>query len=247
MNTGMQDAYNLAWKLALVETKVGKESPLLHSYTTERGAVGDMVLRNAATMTRVATLRNPFAQFMRNTVAGLAGMIPAFEHAMGRGLSELDIHYANSPLNMDSDGGHQHKHWKPGERLPDSALVDPRTGNPMNLLTAIRGTGFELLLVAASPSSVDSPLFAELTQRASATHPDLIRVWSITPSRSEIDEIASGRNVLLDPEQNLLKQSGATEDVMILVRPDRYLALVARVDLDLLMRYLDRILVPTPL
>src|SRR5262249_1437619 len=59
MNTGMQDAWNLAWKLALVQSGRGRPAPLLDSYGRERGAVGEMVLRQAAGMTRAATLRNP--------------------------------------------------------------------------------------------------------------------------------------------------------------------------------------------
>jgi hypothetical protein len=42
MNTGMQDAFNLAWKVALVQKGLGQSSPLLASYTTERSAVGEM-------------------------------------------------------------------------------------------------------------------------------------------------------------------------------------------------------------
>ncbi len=41
MNTGMQDAFNLAWKLALIERGAGQAEPLLQSYSIERSAVGD--------------------------------------------------------------------------------------------------------------------------------------------------------------------------------------------------------------
>ena len=58
MNTGMQDAFNLAWKLNLVIKGIAKPS-LLDSYSTERSAVGDMVLRNAGRMTEAAIARNP--------------------------------------------------------------------------------------------------------------------------------------------------------------------------------------------
>ena len=53
MNTGMQDAFNLAWKLALVIKGIAKPS-LLDSYSPERSAVGDRVLRNAGRMTEAA-------------------------------------------------------------------------------------------------------------------------------------------------------------------------------------------------
>ncbi len=67
MNTGMQDAFNLAWKLALVIEGSAQPS-LLDSYSPERSAVGDRVLKNAGRLTEAAILRNPVLQGIRNTV-----------------------------------------------------------------------------------------------------------------------------------------------------------------------------------
>jgi 2-polyprenyl-6-methoxyphenol hydroxylase-like FAD-dependent oxidoreductase len=58
MNTGMQDAFNLAWKLAMAARGVAGER-LLASYDAERSAVGDMVLRNAGRLTAAATMKEP--------------------------------------------------------------------------------------------------------------------------------------------------------------------------------------------
>jgi hypothetical protein len=58
MNTGMQDAFNLAWKLALVFRNSCDEH-LLDSYSPERSAVGDEVLKLAAMLTNVGTMKNP--------------------------------------------------------------------------------------------------------------------------------------------------------------------------------------------
>ena len=58
MNTGMHDAFNLAWKLAL--TQQGRAKPaLLDSYQAERHPVGAMIVRGAGALTRMGTLRNP--------------------------------------------------------------------------------------------------------------------------------------------------------------------------------------------
>src|SRR5262249_4756876 len=69
MNTGMQDAFNLAWKLALVQRGRAKAEPLLGSYSIERSAVADQVLRGAGAITTLSTRRNPFAQYLRNHIA----------------------------------------------------------------------------------------------------------------------------------------------------------------------------------
>jgi 2-polyprenyl-6-methoxyphenol hydroxylase-like FAD-dependent oxidoreductase len=72
MNTGMQDAFNLTWKLAMVVHGAAKPS-LLDSYSIERSAVGDRVLRNTSLLTDVAVNRNPVAQAVQRAVRYSAG------------------------------------------------------------------------------------------------------------------------------------------------------------------------------
>src|SRR5262249_9760014 len=124
MNTGMQDAWNLAWKLALVQA--GRARPaLLDSYSQERGEGGETVLREATLLTWVATLRSPVAQFCRNRVVGLLSWLPSFRTNFVRYLSEMAVHYPRSPLNGESGG----KNWstgavRPGDRMPDIRLKE---------------------------------------------------------------------------------------------------------------------------
>eukprot|EP01036_Dinobryon_divergens_P000771 gene770-1004_t len=92
MNTGMQDAFNLAWKLALVIEGAAKPA-LLDSYSRERSAVGDLVLKNAGRLTELATLRNPLLQDIRNTVLRFAAGFPQIRHKVADQLGEMDIGY----------------------------------------------------------------------------------------------------------------------------------------------------------
>jgi 2-polyprenyl-6-methoxyphenol hydroxylase-like FAD-dependent oxidoreductase len=115
MNTGMQDVFNLAWKLALVIHGSARES-LLDSYSPERSAVGERVLRNAGRLTEVAIMRNPIAQGLRNAVVRFAAGFPAIQHKIADQLTEMDIGYPDSPLTAKN--GHAHGP-KPGERWPD--------------------------------------------------------------------------------------------------------------------------------
>ena len=116
MNTGMQDAFNLAWKLALV-IKGSAKPVLLDSYSPERTAVGERVLRNAGRLTEMATLRNPMLQGIRNTVARFATGFPFVQHKMANQLTEMDIGYPESPLTVrDGDAG---PGPKAGERWPE--------------------------------------------------------------------------------------------------------------------------------
>ena len=116
MNTGIQDACNLAWKLALVCRGTCAAEPLLASYSIERSAVGNAVLKGAGRLTEVAIMRGAIKQSIRNHVASLVfGLSPVLKKAADA-VTELSIGYPESPLN----GGGQHLHRGPlaGERAP---------------------------------------------------------------------------------------------------------------------------------
>jgi 2-polyprenyl-6-methoxyphenol hydroxylase-like FAD-dependent oxidoreductase len=124
MNTGMQDAINLAWKLAMVLHGDARAS-LLDSYSPERNAVGDMVLRNASRLTDLATLTNPAAQAARNLVARFLLGFHAVQNEMVTTMSEIDIAYKKSPL---SSGRHAGIRWAPQHYAgsPPGAGASPR-------------------------------------------------------------------------------------------------------------------------
>ena len=104
MNTGMQDAFNLAWKLALVEQGLARPD-LLDSYSLERSAVARGILEESGRMTRVATIRSRVLQDIRNfAVHRLLGFTDV-QHAMADQLSETTIGYPKSPINKGSARG----------------------------------------------------------------------------------------------------------------------------------------------
>ena len=112
MNTGMQDAVNLAWKLALVaHGRAG--AALLNSYSPERSGVGDEVLKAAERLTSVATLKNPLAQGVRNAVGRLMLGLPRVAHGVADTMAEVAIHYPDSPLNGPGVRGVP----RPGDRV----------------------------------------------------------------------------------------------------------------------------------
>ncbi len=108
LNTGVQDAVNLGWKLAQVVNKTSPES-LLDTYHAERHPVGARVLHN--TMAQVA-LSSPDDrhQALRDTMAELLGMDEPRRRVAAM-LSGLDIHY-------DLGG----EHPLVGRRMPDLDL-----------------------------------------------------------------------------------------------------------------------------
>ncbi|WP_232628154.1 FAD-dependent monooxygenase [Methylobacterium sp. Leaf118] len=124
MNTGMQDAVNLAWKLALVMR--GEAAPdLLDSYGPEREAVGVMVLRNATRLTEVATLANPAAQAARNLALRVLLGFHAVRDRMAATMSEIENGYPDGPL---SEGPGSGLRWPPEHDAgpPPGAGAAPR-------------------------------------------------------------------------------------------------------------------------
>ena len=157
MNTGMQDAFNLAWKLALV-IKGSARPSLLDSYSPERTAVGERVLRNAGRLTELATLRSPVLQGIRNTVARFATGFPFVQHKMANQLTEMDIGYPESPLTVrDGDAGHGPK---AGERwsgkLPAGAGgMKFVAAGPADMTAALAAKFPQLVVAAAATGAHD--------------------------------------------------------------------------------------------
>ncbi|MFG1426256.1 FAD-dependent monooxygenase [Roseixanthobacter glucoisosaccharinicivorans] len=128
MNTGMQDAFNLAWKLALVVR--GRARPaLLDSYSVERSAVGDLVLHNATRMTDLAVMRNPLAQAVRNFAAHVVLGLSQVQRRASHSLTELEIAYPHSPLSVTAPHApHGGDLPKAGERWPQLDASLPPIG-----------------------------------------------------------------------------------------------------------------------
>lgn len=116
MNTGMQDAYNLTWKLALVSRGICAPEPLLSSYSAERSAIAKLVLEATGKATAMAVMRGGIKQSIRNHVASLIFGLAPVTHTMANLLSEVAVAYPDSPLNAQS--GHVHAGPEPGKRAP---------------------------------------------------------------------------------------------------------------------------------
>jgi hypothetical protein len=117
MNTGMQDAANLAWKLAMVCRGDADRGLLLESYHPERKDVGERTLRVAGRMTWLGLLRHPIAQFLRNRIAVATMKRRPVQRFLARQLAGLTVRYRRSPLNETSATGLPPR-LKAGHRYP---------------------------------------------------------------------------------------------------------------------------------
>lgn len=225
MNTGMQDAFNLAWKLALVQRGHAPEFPLLASYSQERSAVGDMVLRNAALMTKVATVRNPELQFIRNHLFSILGKLSVVQQRAIASLTEMDIHYPGSAINGEDAGNAWTDKIRPGGRLPDANLTVPGGGQPKRLHELIRGTKHSLLIFAdeAHGDSMANQLNQLLQVFADFVQPIWIWPRELPEAASTRFKLAAAITAAIDDTGQLRERLGVRGAAIALVRPDGYL------------------------
>jgi hypothetical protein len=98
---------------------------LLDSYSPERSAVAEMVLRNATPLTDLATLTHPTAQAARNLAFRVLFGFQAVRDKMTTTISEIGIAYAGSPLSSGSLAGER---WPPQhyDGVPPGIGSEPR-------------------------------------------------------------------------------------------------------------------------
>jgi 2-polyprenyl-6-methoxyphenol hydroxylase-like FAD-dependent oxidoreductase len=126
MNTGMQDACNLAWKLALVSRGICATEPLLGSYSAERSAIAKLVLDATGKATAMAVMKGGIKQVIRDHAASLIFGFAPVKRAMANLLSEVAVAYSDSPLNGPSV--HVHGGPESGKRAPIRA-GEPAVGS----------------------------------------------------------------------------------------------------------------------
>lgn len=142
MNTGIMDAHNLAWKLALVADRSASDL-LLDSYEQERRPVAGNVLGLSDAIVRWATMSHPVKRALRDAFIPTITRLPAVQRAATQRLSQISVAYPSSPLNQPDRGRHGPK---PGERVPD---IEVLSDYGKTRLYEMLGRGRHVLLVSA--------------------------------------------------------------------------------------------------
>ena len=237
MNTGMQDAFNLAWKLALVEKGQAPES-WVDSYSLERQPVGAAVVEKTGKARQIITLRHPVATAVRNKLMSLLTSFDFVRHKITEEASELAINYPHSPLNREVHQGHSA--WllgqgvHPGDRAPDGALA---RGNVFTrVFELMQDTRFHLVLLSGvSHKPLDGAL--DCANWASQHFGDSLGIHWIGHQAENLPQLPSA---WWDETTTIHKEYGAADPTLYLIRPDGYVAFrcqpASRSDLE---KYLD--------
>lgn len=228
MNTGLQDAYNLAWKLALVNA--GHAAPaLLDTYEAERHPVAESVLRTSDLMLKAATLRSPITQQIRNRLLPLLTQQDIIQQRMTAQLAELSINYRKSPIVAEHYNNHfAHARFaggpRAGDRAPDARPIRWANGSATRLFELLRGTNFTLLLFADAENALASwQRLAALANSITLQYGNQITSYIITAGATVPDIVQTSAAPLLDPELALQQAYAASPECLYLVRPDGYI------------------------
>jgi hypothetical protein len=241
MNTGIQDAYNLGWKLALVERGLADAS-LLDSYEAERHPVGVALLKTTDRMFSVFGGQNPVARLARGRVAPvLASRLLTRSWVRRRFiglLAQLRIHYPDSPLSAEDGSG-----WRnapaPGDRAREADVtIDGRQGR---LYDVFRGTHHTVLLFTGLDDDARPAVeLCRIAEQLEQTYPGMVKARVVTAERFADHPAALG-----DPTRSAHRQYGVSAASAFVIRPDKYIGYRGRpVDVDRLLTDLARRLVP---
>ncbi|HYN92760.1 MAG TPA: FAD-dependent monooxygenase [Pilimelia sp.] len=100
MNTGLQDAVNLGWKLAAAIQGWAPDG-LLDTYESERHPVGRLVLRSSGAIIRMAMIRSRAGRLARNLLGGAALRLPPVAGKAAGTISGIGIDYPRAPRAQD--------------------------------------------------------------------------------------------------------------------------------------------------
>jgi 3-(3-hydroxy-phenyl)propionate hydroxylase len=176
LNTGVQDAVNLGWKLAQVVNRISPES-LLDTYSAERHPVGARVLHNTMAQVALATADDRH-QALRDAMTDLLSMDEPRRRIAGM-LSALDIHYdlgEGDPLL--------------GRRMPD---LDLQTADGPTRVFTLLHDARPVLLNLGAPGGFDLAPWADRVRLVDARYDG---AWELPV----VGEVAAPPAVLIRPD-----------------------------------------------
>lgn len=213
MNTGIQDGYNLAWKLALVVKGISS-AEILTTYNEERLPNAEALMKTTDRFFDLAASPNALLSFSRlyifPYVANLAFKMNAVKRFVFPRISQIAINYRRSSLSKGGDGFAV----KAGERMPYLQVEGA------SIYDHLREPNFHLILFFDGSGET-----LDLDGRLAAEFPDLV------------DSVA----VPLFP--NISERFGTKKSFTVLLRPDNYIGLIsAEFSFEEIEKYLGQIL-----
>ncbi|MET9297423.1 FAD-dependent oxidoreductase [Streptomyces sp. NPDC003077] len=217
LNTGVQDAFNLGWKLAMVERGHADEH-LLDSYPAERVPIGRALLGATKKATFLVQLKNSTAAAALPAVFAVVRRSAAVRGRIERkiigAMSALALAYPDSPLTLPDPRPAGAPGPRPGTRLPQVTEAGARTDGWTALLDELRDPRCTLLVAGGVPDVLG-------TARGTAReHAAWLSVRTLDDAPGEVPEREPSS--LADRDGRLRAHLGLRPGAWLLVRPDGY-------------------------
>lgn len=212
MNTGLQDGWNLAWKLAFVHK--GYASPhLLKSYHEERHATATKLLEGTEEGTRMAALQKGWQIFLRNGAASLLLRFSSLQQTLIEAISQINITY--SPSSFIAEKGRFSRGPKSGSRMPDFTLQEGKEPRQLHALLQGIDTFFVLFLLGDGYDFEElGKLLLQLDQLSLPIKPLLLAKGSVG---QKFDRL------FVDLNGGIHSALGVEKNGAYVIRPDTYI------------------------
>ena len=244
MNTGIQDALNLGWKLALGARGLAADD-LIDSYDAERRPVARGIVSFTDRLFKLATSRSALAKLPRTKLLpALAPSLAASERLRSRAfrtMSQLGIHYRGS--TMTGAGANRlpaalASGPRPGDRLPDAVVHYQQ--QERRLQDLVSAPGFHILLTGPGwPEDTPQQLHAALSGMG--------RLLSVQRLVVASTLTASGPGIIEDVSGLAFERLGlsARRPEVLVIRPDGYIGYRSNgTDINGAVAYLERLTGP---
>jgi 3-(3-hydroxy-phenyl)propionate hydroxylase len=239
MNTGMQDGFNLAWKLAYVIKDLAHES-LLDSYQPERRPVAEQLLKGTDLTFRAFSEPGALLRTAIQVAGPLAFRTTIPQRQAVRVLSEIDINYKHTLFVEEHTlkGGPE-----AGERAPDATTVTLPTKETTTLFERIYGTNWHVLLLSGEePSTETLQQLQNCAQAVADTYNHIVIPHLVIARTVPPHNLSWQGSTLMDSELLIHEKYGKGASIY-LIRPDGYIGFRAPLaQREQLLNYLGRIL-----
>jgi 2-polyprenyl-6-methoxyphenol hydroxylase-like FAD-dependent oxidoreductase len=264
MNLGIQEAFNLAWKLALVGH--GKAVPgLLDTYQEERRPLAEAVLQNTEAVAQLLTTRNPALRFVREEVRPHLVSLAVVGEDLGSA-SHSRLNYRERSLSQSHEGSliattlladTQDEQasvldWfdfrsapQAGDWAPQAPCRRAPTGAATTLWAECRGPHWTLLLFdGRAPTAAGYARLAGIARRVTRLLGDVIQPYLIVPAATAPARLDWDGAILLDPDRVVHQRYGAEAESLYFIRPDGYIGFRSQpVAEDVFLAYLEKLFV----
>lgn len=234
MNTGIQDAYNLAWKLAAIIHK--NENPMvLDTYHEERYKVASDIIKNTSATTNFATVHQPLVRGIRNFILKSIMRSKFVQKKVLQSVSELSTNYRNCTLSYDAMS--HLRGPKAGDLALDSVIS---TNSSDKLFDHLQGTKFSLLVFLSDNEDTLANKDAQQTLLdLKDKYADEINFICVA---SKHDTLTWEDTRLMDTLFLLHMKYHVRKPSLYLIRPDKYIAYRSLVrDIDSLVEYCNKV------